>query len=66
MTRDENDDDVSLWDVDLKCRECGWTGISKNTDFATNEDRTMLMVCPRCKTVDNFEVQNEEKTTTKD
>jgi len=65
MTRDENDDDVSLWDVDLKCRECGWTGVSKNTDLAISEG-TMLMACPRCKTVDNFEVQNEEETKPKD
>ena len=61
MTKD-NEDDISLWDVDLECRECGWTGISKNTEFSSDEDRNVLMVCPRCKTVDNFEKINEEES----
>lgn len=62
MTREENDDDISLWDKNLECRECGWTGISKNTEFATDKDNKVLMVCPRCRTVDNFEVIDEEET----
>lgn len=61
MTRDDNEDDISLWDVDLKCRECGWEGISKNTKLATKKGIAQIfMGCPRCQTVDNFEVQNEE------
>ncbi|GEM_PF-5036201 len=60
MTKDE--DDVSLWDVDLKCKACGWTGISKNTEFTTRKNSPkILMVCPRCRTVDYFEVINEKE-----
>jgi len=57
MTRDE---DVSLWDVDLICNSCGWDGIAKNTEINIREsDKQVLMVCPRCKAVDNFTVQDE-------
>jgi len=55
MTRDE---DVSMWDINLVCKECGWTGISKNTEVQVdNPDKNILLVCPRCKAVDNFEAQ---------
>jgi len=58
MTKDENSDDVSLWDVNLVCKECGWTGISKNTEaHIRDNDKQVLMVCPRCKAIDNFEAQ---------
>lgn len=60
MTR--NDEDVSLWDVDLICRACGWEGISKNAEiFIKKEDKQVLLVCPRCREVDNFEKPNEEE-----
>ncbi len=59
MTKDK--DDISMWDIDLKCRDCGWTGISKNTEFATNSNNKVLMICPRCKAVNNFEVMNEKE-----
>ncbi len=58
----KNDDDVSLWDVDLICRACGWEGISKNAEISINkEDKQVLLVCPRCREVDNFEKPNEEE-----
>lgn len=62
MTGDENSDDVTLWDIDLKCRACKWEGISKDTDTHFRESiKKVLMVCPRCKTIDYFEVINEKK-----
>lgn len=61
MTKDENeDDDVSMWDVDLKCLECGWTGIKRNTQInGTANDKTISMACPRCYAKDNFEIISE-------
>lgn len=58
----KNDDDVSLWDVDLICRACGWEGISKNAEISiTKDENKVLLVCPRCREVDNFERPNEEE-----
>jgi len=62
MTNQENDGDVSLWDIDLRCKACEWTGVSKNTEFTTRKNsKDILMVCPRCKTIDYFEVINEKE-----
>lgn len=61
MTKDE--DDVSLWDVDLICNACGWEGISKNAEILIKkDDKQVLLVCPRCREVDNFEKPNEEES----
>jgi len=62
MTKDENeDDDVSMWNVDLKCINCEWTGIMKHTRInAKPEDKTISVSCPRCYATDNFEVISEE------
>lgn len=60
MTNQENeDDDVSMWDNELRCLECGWTGTRKNTRI-NGTSNSISMACPRCYAKDNFEVISEE------
>ncbi len=52
----ENDDDVSLVNIELTCKNCGWQGLSQNCDKAIDrgEGHQVRNVCPRCKAQENF------------
>jgi len=45
-----NEDDVSLINIELTCKACGWQGLSQNTDRLIDQDSNKVsMVCPRCR-----------------